>query len=99
MINDGVIFGASIAATNGILALAALRWAFFRSTRVFFGVFFGGMLWKLATLLALFLHLSRHPSPHAASFLISLAVGTFILNIVELKLLPKAAPAKVPHGL
>jgi len=98
MMNEGVILGASISAANGILACAALRWAFFRSTKVFYGVFFGGMLWKLATLLAVFLYLSRHPSPHSAPFLVSLAMGTFIFNIVELKLLPKPAAAKVPHG-
>jgi len=98
MINEGVILGTCISAANGILACAALRWAFFRSTKVFYGVFFGGMIWKLVTLLAVFLFLARYPFPHAASFLVSMALGTFIFNIVELKLLPKLAAKKMPRG-
>lgn len=99
MINEGIVLGTCISAANGILACAALRWAFFRSAKIFYGVFFGGMLWKLATLLAAFLFLARHPSPHAASFLVSMALATFILNIVELKLLPKPAAEKGTNGL
>lgn len=99
MINEGIVLGICISTANGVLACAALRWAFSRSTKVFYGVFFGGMLWKLATLLAVFLFLARHPSPHAASFLVSMALVTFILNIVELNLLPKPVAEKAPHGL
>jgi len=98
MINEGVILGTCISAANGILACVALRWAFLRSAKVFYGVFFGGMIWKLVTLLAVFLFLSRHFFPHSASFLVSMALGTFVFNIIELKLLPKPATQKAPHG-
>ncbi len=92
MIVKSICIGSFIAALNGALTYGAARWAFEKRHKIFYGVFFGGMLWKLATLFAVFLFLMSNPVAHLPSVLLSMAAVTFLLNLVEVGLFYKAVP-------
>ncbi len=97
MIAKSIYIGTLIAAVNGAVTYAAARWAFGRSHKIFYGVFFGGMLWKLACLFAVCLFLMRNPVADIPAVLLSMAATTFILNLIEAGLFYKAVPEA--HGL
>ena len=88
-VRRGMVLGIGLAFLNGLLSLLSLHWAFSRSPKVFYGTFFGGMLWKLGVLFALFFYLSPGSAVHSASALASLGAVTFLLNVLEIRFLPR----------
>ena len=95
-INPGIILGTGLAALNAALCLAALRWAFSRSDKAFFGVFYAGIFWKLLILAFTTLAVAIYARGILAPTLISLAVSTVLFNLLEIGFLPK--PEKSAHG-
>ena len=85
---SGFSVGIVLASLNGLLAFLTLAWAYPKSDKVFFGAFFGNMIWKLVMLFAAFLFLVNSKTVHVQTALISMAAMTFLINLIEIGLLP-----------
>jgi hypothetical protein len=93
-VKNALALGVTLACANGALAFLSLAWAFPKSQKIFFGAFFGNMVWKLAVLFssaAIFMH---SPNMHIQTLLLSMAGLTFLINVLEIKLLPSTAGVK-----
>ena len=77
--------------------MISIRWAFRRSSKVFFGTFFAGMIWKLAALGATLYYLIGKTWISAPWALASLGLATFFLNLIELWFIPGIK--RQPDGL
>ena len=72
---DGIIFGLSVGASTGCIALLVLRWSYAKGNQAFMMAFMGGMVVRLLTVaLASFVILSStdtHPQSYVISMLIA----------------------------
>ena len=92
-VERGIHLGTALAALNGILSYATLRWAFDRPAKFFYGAFVGGIFWRLLLLGAASFFTLTHGGFDFLSTLLSLIfVSTFFL-LLELEYLPKSVPA------
>ena len=88
-VSDGIFLGSLISVLNGLACFTLLHWSFRKTARVFYASFFGGMIWKIAVLGSAFWILPRFPSVHRTAAFVSLALMTFLINILEIRFLPE----------
>lgn len=88
-VRNGFILGILLSTANALLCFLLLHWTYVKSSKIFYGAYFGGVIWKLLVLGGVFYYLMNHAMFHAPATLISLAVMTFLLNMTELYFLPQ----------
>lgn len=93
---EGVIAGLMVAALNGALALAAVRWGMDKGMQVFMIAFFGGMTLRLMLVAVASVILLKLTAVHPASYVVALVVAYLFFLLLEVLYVLKNKSAKSP---